>query len=84
MLLKKAPLNEWVVPLVHWVVVGILIAFVKTPLPNWASGSIVALLTTLPTLITYNQTKPQSVLPIAMISVVFGAIVELANQRFNL
>jgi hypothetical protein len=83
MLLKKAPLNAWLVPMVHWVIVGVLIAYAKMPLPNWATGLIVALLTTLPTLITYSQTKPQSVLPIAIVSIVFGAIIGVANQRFN-
>jgi hypothetical protein len=83
MLLKKAPLNAWLVPMVHWVIVGVLIAYVKMPLPNWATALIVALLTTLPTLITYSQTKPQSVLPIAIVSIVFGAIIGVANQRFN-
>jgi hypothetical protein len=83
MLIKKVPVNVWIVPFVHWIVLGVLIAYVRMPLPMWASGSIVAILSALPTLITYSQTKPQSVLPIAAISIVLGGIVGLANQRFN-
>jgi hypothetical protein len=83
MLLKKAPINVWIVPFVHWVVLGVLIAYIKMPFPAWATGSIVAILTVLPTLITYSQTKPQSVLPIAAISLVLGAIVGIATQRLN-
>jgi hypothetical protein len=83
MLLKKAPMNVWIVPFVHWIVLGVLIAYTKMPFPAWATGSIVAILTALPTLITYSQTKPQSVLPVAAISLVLGAIVGIASQRLN-
>jgi hypothetical protein len=83
MLLKKAPMNVWIVPFVHWVVLGVLIAYIKMPLPAWAAGSTVAILSALPTLITYSQTKPHSVLPIAAISIVLGAVVGIATQRFN-
>jgi hypothetical protein len=83
MLLKKTPMNVWIVPFVHWVVLGVLIAYIKMPFPAWATGSIVAILTALPTLITYSQTKLQSVLPIAAISLVLGAIVGIATQRLN-
>jgi hypothetical protein len=75
MLLRKAAWHEVAVPFVHWLVLGVLIAYVQMPLHPSLKGLLVAVLTTLPTLITFSQTKPSLVLPILGISVVLGAAV---------
>jgi hypothetical protein len=82
MLLRKAPWHEIAVPFVHWLMLGVLISYVQMPLHPALKGSIVAVMTTLPILISYSQTKPTSVLPILGISIGLGAIVGWLTHRF--
>jgi hypothetical protein len=82
MLLRKAPWHEIAVPFVHWLMLGVLIAYVQMPLHSALKGSIVAVMTTLPILISYSQTKPTSVLPILVISLGLGAVVGWLTHRF--
>jgi hypothetical protein len=82
MLLRKAPWHEVAVPFTHWLMLGVLIAYVQMPLHPALKGAIVAVMTTLPTLISYSQTKPGAVLPILGISIILGAAVGWLTQRF--
>ncbi len=82
MLLRKAPWHEVAVPFVHWLMLGVLIAYVQMPVHPALKGSIVAVMTTLPILISYSQTKPGAVLPILGISIVLGAVVGWLTQRY--
>jgi hypothetical protein len=82
MLLRKAAWHETAVPFVHWLMLGVLIAYVHMPLHPALKGSLVALMTTLPILISYSQTKPSAVLPILGITIVLGAAVGWLTARF--
>jgi hypothetical protein len=82
MVLRKAPWHEVAVPFVHWLMLGVLIAYVQVPLHPMLKGAVVALMTTLPTLIAYSQTKPGAVLPILGISIVLGAAVGWLTNRY--
>lgn len=84
MALRRAELHAMATPFVHWVVTTLFIAYMKTPLAPWPwlQGSVIAVLASLPVLITYSRTNPQSVLPILGISIVLGAVVGLATARF--
>jgi hypothetical protein len=82
MLIRKTPWHEVAVPFVHWLMLGVLIAYVQMPMNAMLKGSVVAVMTTLPILIGYSQTKPSAVLPILGISIVLGAAVGWLTQRF--
>ncbi len=82
MLLRKAPWHEVAVPFVHWLMLGVLIAYVQMPVHPALKGSIVAAMTTLPILISYSQTKPGAVLPILGIGIVLGAAVGWLTHQF--
>jgi hypothetical protein len=82
MALKKVPLITLAVPFTHWIAVALLTAYVQAPVPSWAKGILVALVTTIPVLIDYSQRKPESVLPILAISIGLGAVVGWATGRF--
>jgi hypothetical protein len=82
MLLRKAAWHEIAVPFVHWLMLGVLIAYVQMPVHPALKGSIVAVMTTLPILIGYSQSKPNAVLPILGISIVLGAVVGWLTHRF--
>jgi hypothetical protein len=82
MQLRKASWHEIATPFTHWLMLGVLIAYVQMPFHPALKGSIVALMTTVPILISYSQTKPSSVLPIIMISIALGAAVGWLTQKF--
>ncbi len=82
MLLRKATWHEMAVPFVHWLMLGVLIAYVQMPVHPALKGTIVAVMTTLPILISYSQSKPGAVLPILGISIVLGAVVGWLTHRF--
>jgi hypothetical protein len=82
MLLRRAAWHDIAVPFVHWLMLGVLIAYVHMPLHPTLKGLIVAVMTTLPILISYSQTKPDAVLPILGISIVLGAAVGWLTHRF--
>jgi hypothetical protein len=81
MLLRKAPWHEVAVPFVHWLALGVLIAYVQMPLHPAIKGCLVAVMTTLPILIGYSQTKPGAVLPILGMTVLLGTAVGWLTQR---
>jgi hypothetical protein len=82
MILRKAPWHEVAVPFVHWLMLGVLIAYVQMPLNPLVKGALIAVMTTVPTLIAYSQTKPGTVVPILAISIVLGAIVGWMTNTF--
>jgi hypothetical protein len=83
MALRKADLHAMATPFVHWIVTTLFIAYIRTPLAPWPwlQGMVVAVLSSLPVLITYSRTIPQSVAPILAISVVLGALVGIALSK---
>ena len=82
MLLGKAPWLEAAVPFTHWLMLGVLNAYVQMPVHPAAKGAIVAVMTALPTLITYSQSKPGSMLSILGISLVLGVAVGWLTGRY--
>ncbi len=82
MILRK---GEWVTiasAFTHWVVTTLLIRYAIMPLTPWLKGALIGGLSALPVLITYSQTKPESVLPILGISLVLGAAIGFMTARF--
>jgi hypothetical protein len=67
---------------IHWVVVGVLTAYVHVPAPAWLTGVLVALLTSLPVVVQRAGENPQSALGILAMSVVLGAAIGMATARF--
>ena len=82
MLLRKAPWLKAAVQYTHWLMLGVLIAYVKLLVHPAAKGAIVAEMTALPTLSTYSQSKPGSVLSILGFSQVLGAAVGWLTGRY--
>ncbi|MBS7806533.1 hypothetical protein [Variovorax sp. PCZ-1] len=85
MLLRKAPWLQIATPFVHWIVVGVLVAYSSMPLPGWAKGLIIGVITTIPFLFVLAQSHPNAVLTVVGISVVLslltGVVMEQALKR---
>lgn len=80
MLLRKAPLLQIATPFVHWIVVGVLVAYSSMPLPGWAEGLVIGVITTIPFLFVLAQSHPGAVWTVAGISVVLGLVIGAAME----
>jgi hypothetical protein len=80
MLLRKAPVMQIATPFVHWVVVAVLVAYSSMPLPGWAKGLVIGVITTIPFLFVLAQSHPNAVPVVAGLSVVLGLATGVALQ----
>ena len=67
--------------LLHWLGLGIIITFARMPLPCWASGMVIALLTGIPIAVLAYPGDPASVLPIILFSVILGGLLGYTSDR---
>jgi hypothetical protein len=80
MILRKAPALQMATPFVHWIVVAVLVAYSSMPLPGWAKGLVIGVITTVPFLFVIAQSHPNAVWTVAGISVVLGLITGAVMQ----
>jgi hypothetical protein len=80
MLMRKAPWIQIATPFVHWVVVAVLVAYSSMPLPGWAKGLVIGVITTIPFLFVLAQSHPSAVPVVAGLSVVLSLATGLALQ----
>lgn len=82
MIIQKLDKFAIISAFVHWIVLGILIAYVDFPLPLWLKGLVIAELSALPILVLVWKDNPKSVIPIVMMSAILGIIVGIATAKF--
>ena len=80
MWLRKTPLLQIATPFLHWVVVAVLVAYSNMPLPMWAKGLVIGVITTVPFLFVLAQSNPSAVASVAGLSVVMGVLTGFALQ----
>jgi hypothetical protein len=66
----------------HWIVVGVLVAYVQIPQPPWMKGVLVAVATALPTVVERTSHNLQSAFGILAMSIVLGAVIGWANAKW--
>jgi len=67
---------------VHWVVLGLIIPYIKWDMRAWLKGLIVAELCLLPVLFIVANQEPMSIIPMIIFSTVLGPLVGMAGKRF--
>jgi hypothetical protein len=82
MALKKLDRYACVSAFLHWLALGVLIAYVQMPLAPWLKGLAVAEISTLSILALVWKSERRSVAPIALTTAVLGALVGVAAARF--
>lgn len=82
MLVQKIDTTSCLSAFVHWLVLGVLISYVRAPLPNWAKGGAIGFFSALSIVILVAQSDPTSVLPILMTSLVLGGLVGVLSGKF--
>jgi hypothetical protein len=63
---------------VHWIVLVLLLAYLRTPLPKWLEGAVFAVLSALPVMILVAPRDPGAPLPMLASSAVLGGLSGLA------
>jgi hypothetical protein len=82
MIAQKLSKHACISAFVHWVVLGVLIAYVQVPMLPWLKGVTVAVLSCLPIAILVSEKDPKSIVPILIMSVILGAAVGFATFRY--
>ena len=84
MFIQKIDRNSCVAAFVHWLVLGVVIAYVSAPVPDWAKGALVGFFGALSTVILVAQGDPKSAVPILVTSTVLGSVVGMLAGKFAL
>lgn len=78
MLLRRMPARAILSAFIQWLVLGLVIAHVRSPLPQWANGLAVGALCSVPIVLIVSEKEPSSVPVILGTSVVLGTLCGLA------
>jgi hypothetical protein len=78
MLIQRLPARATASAFVQWLVLGLVIAHVRSPLPQWAAGLAVGLLCAIPIVLIVSEKEPGSIPIILGTSAVLGAFCGLA------
>lgn len=66
----------------HWVVMGVVIAYVQLPMAPWIKGIVLAELSALPVIALVAKDDKKAILPILIMSAILGALVGLAAAKW--
>jgi hypothetical protein len=78
MILRRLPARQTLSAFAQWLVLGLVLAHVGSPLPRWASGLVVGLLSSIPIVIIVSKGDPGSAPIILGTSALLGALCGLA------
>ncbi|BDQ35343.1 hypothetical protein [Pseudodesulfovibrio portus] len=81
MVFQGLPWEANISALLHWLGLGIIITYARMPLPNWASGSGIALLTGIPIAVLAYPANPTSVFPVIIFSAILGGLLGYTSDR---
>ncbi len=82
MIIQKIDKYANISAFVHWVVLGIIISYIKIPFSPWLKGLIIAELSALPIVILVAKTDIKSIIPILIISAILGIFVGITTTKF--
>lgn len=82
MILQKLDKYACTSAFVQWIVLGIIISYVQMPVPLYIKGIVIAVLAALPIMIIVSKENIKSVIPILIMSIILGAAVGIATNRF--
>jgi len=82
MLIQKLDKYSNISAFIHWVVLGVIIAYIKVPFSPWLKGLVIAELSALPIVILVAKTDVKSVMPILIMSAVLGVLAGITTAKF--
>ncbi len=66
----------------HWMGMGVIIAYLRMPLPGWVTGATAGILTGLPVGLLAMKSDPASIMPICASSLLLGAGLGHLTRKF--
>lgn len=82
MLIMNIDMNAIVSAFIHWLVLGIVIPFIKWDMRSWVKGMLVAVISALPIMALVYENGPADLVPIAISSLVLGALIGLFGKKW--
>ena len=67
---------------IHWIVLGLIIPFVRWDIQPWLTGLIIGELTTLPVMIIVFPKNKKALIPMILFSAILGIGVAIAGSIF--
>jgi len=67
---------------VHWLVLGLIIPFVSWKLKPWLRGMVIGEISAIPIMLIVAQKEPESVVPIAVASLILGVLIAVVGDRY--
>lgn len=67
---------------IHWIVLGLIIPFVRWCLKAWIKGIVIATISAIPVILQTLEVDNSSVIPILFSSVILGAFMGWAGEKY--
>lgn len=74
--------HECVSAFLHWTGLGIIMAYLRMPLPGWMAGAAVGILSGIPVAVLILRFDPPALAPITISSVLLGAGLGHMTKKF--
>ena len=82
MLLQHLDASACLSAFIHWVVLGVIIAYISAPMAAWLKGCLVGVFASLSIIVLVAQAEPMSAVPILIFSTLIGSLVGWATARY--
>ena len=82
MIIQKLDKESCLSAFVHYFALGLIIPFVDWNLAPWLSGLCISFLTALPVMIIVYRKDRKAIIPMLIFSILLGAGIGLAGERF--
>ena len=75
MLVRKLDKRDCAAAFVHWILLGVVIAYLPLPLTPWLKGLVIAEAFAVPVVLMVAKTDKQAIPPILIMSAILGMLV---------
>jgi len=82
MIIQKIDKYANISAFVHWVVLGIIISYIKIPFAPWLKGLVIAELSALPIMILVAKDNIKGIIPVLIMSAILGILVGITTTKF--
>ena len=82
MIIQKIDKYANISAFVHWVVLGIIISYIKIPFAPWLKGLVIAELSALPIMILVAKDGIKGIIPVLIMSAILGILVGITTSKF--
>ena len=82
MIVQRIDKSACISAFIQWIVLGLIIPYVKWDIRPWLKGLIIAELSALPIMVLVFVKEPNSIYPIIIFSAILGSAVGFTSSKF--